>query len=56
MIYKHIRTNREKTEAIGGLTYSMLGPDKRESMDCQVGLTANSASLDTENMMKERSI
>ena len=35
-------------------TYSMISPDQRESMECQLGLTKNNASLDTEeNYEKE---
>ena len=48
MAYKHTRTNSEKTEVVDKFTYSMISPDQRESMECQLGLTKKNASLDTE--------
>ena len=48
MTHEQIGTNSAKTEMIGGFTYSVLGPDQRESLECQMGLTKKSECLDLE--------
>ena len=48
MTQEQFGTNRDKTEVIGGIKYSMLGPDQKESREWHLVLTKNSGYLNLE--------